>query len=111
MQGLEGWGEDANTVEVVLARSLQQASGNTKPDTPTQSRMKGCSTVAADTCEGVHAVANVVTATVPQLDGDDLARNKWLTAVNDSLPADVRVFDRNAVPAQFNANSQCDRRR
>jgi tRNA U38,U39,U40 pseudouridine synthase TruA len=118
---VEGWGEQANTVETALANGLRRTQDEASPlDAVTLSTTSVLQehffTVAADTGEGAHAVANVVTATLPRLahasdaHASDAAAT-WLTAVNRSLPSDVVVFARHAVPAQFHAATECDSRR
>lgn len=64
---------------------------------------------AARTDKGVHALASVVSLTLPAIRDSEV--RGWLCRVNAALPDDIRVLSRARVVNDFHAKRLCDRRR
>ena len=101
------------TVEGALWRAVGHACTDDAGDESWEAQRKArvhphaCAR-AARTDAGVHAVANVLSVTLPALAAG--AEDGWLGRVNEALPADVRVLRRVRVAPAFDAQRTCERR-
>ena len=101
------------TVEGALWRAVGHACTDDAGDESWEAQRKArvhphaCAR-AARTDAGVHAVANVLSVTLPALAAG--AEDGWVGRVNEALPADVRVLRRVRVAPAFDAQRTCERR-
>ncbi|KAI8081436.1 tRNA:pseudouridine synthase, introduces pseudouridines at positions 26-28, 34-36, 65, and 67 of tRNA [Halteromyces radiatus] len=102
-QGMQ-FNPGATTIESVLFEALVKANAISKDNSDDPKKVHWVRTARTD--KGVHAAGNVVSAKLqfPQSDQD------MLSAINQQLPDQIRVFGFVDVMRSFHAKNSCDSR-